>query len=76
MAKITRGTIALGRWIKKHGSVADFAKRSGVTPGQLSWILSGGRGVGLDNAFRIERATGGEIDAEWFCGSRRNRWDK
>ena len=41
----------------------DFAAKIGVSPSYLSQILSGAKSPQLDLAFRIEKATSGEVPA-------------
>lgn len=54
----------LGAYLAKHGiEQHEFARSSGLPAPLISMWLSGKRSPGLDSAFAIERATGGEVPA-------------
>jgi transcriptional regulator with XRE-family HTH domain len=53
---------ALGRWLRDRGISQDaFAARVGATQSQISRIVRGDRGPGIELAVAIERATDGAV---------------
>jgi transcriptional regulator with XRE-family HTH domain len=58
------GREQLAQWIERSKlTQVETARRIGIDPTQLSQILTGKRRPGLDNAVRIERATGIVVEA-------------
>jgi DNA-binding transcriptional regulator YdaS (Cro superfamily) len=57
----------LVEYFEKSGVTrAEFSKASGISEPLLCQYLAGKRRPGLDHAFAIERATGGEVTAEYL----------
>lgn len=53
----------LADWIDARMSRAAFARKAGISEPHLSLILQGKRGLSLDVAIAIERATENEVTA-------------
>jgi plasmid maintenance system antidote protein VapI len=53
-------------WIDARTTQASFARKAGCSEPQLSAILNGRKGVSLDMAARLSRATGGDVPLEAF----------
>lgn len=59
----------LGAYLRKHGiEQGEFARLSGLPQPMISMWLSGKRSPGLESAFAIEKATGGEVPASAWVG--------
>jgi transcriptional regulator with XRE-family HTH domain len=56
--------MTLTEWLKEKGTSQEaFAAVVGASQGQISRLLSGARGPGLDLAMKIEKATAGAVPA-------------
>lgn len=56
----------LATWIDAKMKRAEFARIVGVSPSHLTLVLQDRRGLAMDVAFRIEKATEGEITAAYL----------
>jgi transcriptional regulator with XRE-family HTH domain len=59
----------LARYLADKGvTQADLCRLSGIQPPMISEYVNGNRRPGLDAAFAIEKATGGEVPASYWLG--------
>jgi transcriptional regulator with XRE-family HTH domain len=59
----------LARYLADKGvTQADLCRLSGIQPPMISEYVNGNRRPGLDAAFAIEKATGGEVPARYWLG--------
>lgn len=64
----------LARYLdSRHETQADFAARVGVTGPIVSMWVTGERRPNVDNAFAIERATGGVVPATAWLKRKRKK---